>query len=244
MRASAVVVVLSLWADAARGQDDATAPSCATLLRDVKALVASRGRIPLTDAAAPRSGDVAADCDPPAALGPVLQGAGPADGIRICTVSDRKVAVAVTGPSGTGRYWTVALAATAPRGTVASTCVETTTVAWRGIPPRLLRAGPLPRWDVCPADIPGRIEIWHSLPASEEAGPAEHVLVSVVYALQGLELAVDDTATRRRAGELAGLYRTAAGVSGTPLHAAAAEALEVFGAGGSCPAGASPKRAP
>lgn len=235
MGTSALVVALALVAPPARADDAPAAPSCTFMLRELDGLVAGRGRIALAVPAAPGADD-GEGCPPPEELGRALEGAAPTPGVQVCTVSDRKIAVAATGPSGTGRFWSVAIGAGAARGAVARACLETTTAAWRNLPPELRKPGAAPRWDVCPADLPGRLEIWDSVRVAPDADATGYALVSLVYQLSGLELVLDDGATRRRAAELAVFYRRAAALSRDRLHAEAADMLEAFGRKTSCPA--------
>lgn len=210
-------------------------PSCAFMLRELEQLLASRGAIRLASPGTPASNGSPGDrsCVLADGLRPALEGR-PPDGVELCTVSSRALAVSRSGPEGSGRWWVVSVGASAAEGGVAGACLETSTVAWRNIPPALGRADGLPRWEVCPEDVPGRLEIWDSIPSYPDAEVTQLVLVRLVYGLQEQQLVVDLDATRRRSAELAAFYRRVARSSRNPLHARAAAMLEAFATKRAC----------
>jgi hypothetical protein len=213
------------------------------MLREVRELTAARGRIPLASPGTRMSHNAPGDpCELPGALATALGGA-PTDGVRLCNASGRKLAVSVAGPSGSGRWWEIAIALTGPKGAVAGACIESATTAWRNIPPEVLRPGSAPRWDVCPGDLSDRLEIWDSVRSFVDADMTGYVLFSLVYRVEGDALVVDIDATQRRAAELSGFYRRTARTSRAALHVEAAAMLEAFASGSTCRL-RGPRRAP
>jgi hypothetical protein len=91
------------------------------------------------------------------------------------------VLVAADGPTGSGRYWTVAIGLAEPGQTVPQKgfCLMTNTLRWRTL--QGFSPSPLP-W-LGDRDSDGRPEviIWDSFPLREEATAAEHGLMAWFY---------------------------------------------------------------
>jgi hypothetical protein len=136
--------------------------------------------------------------------------------------------IALDGPSGSGRFWTITLGA-GPRGGAAPdafACIGTSTVGWRTL--RSFKDAPLP-W-VADLDDDARAEVilWESFPLREEASLAELGLVAWVYrATPDRTLTLDMALTRAFASELAAEYRSTP-ADGEP--AAAPKALPALSA--------------
>jgi hypothetical protein len=133
------------------------------------------------------------------------------------------------GPHGSGRYWTIAVAAL-PAGDSARArgfCVTTSTVGWRTLQ-RFPTALP---W-AADRDADGRPELvlWESFALRPEPIGPDYGLVAWVFELQGdSALVLDVAASRTLAGEIAAAYR--APLDGPPwlgaLRVAAARRLIV-----------------
>ncbi len=139
------------------------------------------------------------------------------------------------GPSGSGRYWdlAVAIAKKTEKEPRRGVCLRTSTVGWRTL--GAFRNSPLPWLDDIDADGRAELIIWESFPLTSEPSAAEFGLVAWAYRPDTENsLSIDWTASRRLAGEVALAYRKPLpGSYSDDLRAKAAAALELF-AGGRC----------
>jgi hypothetical protein len=138
-------------------------------------------------------------CDEPA-TGTWLRG--PAGSLRLFVHPD--------GPSGSGRYWTIAIG-TAPANAptpVRGICLMTSTAGWPIL--RHFGDGALPWLDDLDADGRAEAIVWLSFFLSSEQRQWESGLMAWVYRLEPADrLALDLGLSRRMAGEIAAAYRRA-----------------------------------
>jgi hypothetical protein len=120
-----------------------------------------------------------------------------------------RLLVAVDGPYGSGRYWTVTIAlkdSTEDKPT-RGICLETTTIGWRTL--QYFKKLPLPWIDDQNANGQPEFILWDSFPLRGNASMAEFGLIGWVYEMGSkgnLELNID--LTHVLAVELASAYRT------------------------------------
>ncbi len=116
--------------------------------------------------------------------------------------------VAVDGPHGSGRYWTVTIGKTNPDGMVPDRGIylQTTTVGWRTL--QYFNNLPLPWLGDMDADGLPEVIIWDSFPLHSESSLAEFGLVAWVYELDsdGV-LNLNWQLSRQQAAEIAKAYR-------------------------------------
>ncbi len=137
------------------------------------------------------------------------------------------------GPSGSGRYWEVAIAIAKrqeknPRKGV---CLSTSTVGWRTL--GTFKNSPLPWIDDPDGDGKSELIIWEGFPLDRDQSAAGFGLTAWVYRPDSADsLSIDWDVSRKMAREIAMAYRTPMpGSSAADLRSQAAGALELFASG-------------
>jgi hypothetical protein len=141
----------------------------------------------------------------------------------------RRVALAIEGPAGSGRFAALGLAVEGapPRGS----CALASTVAWRHLHRVADLLAPLPWLADVDGDGAAELIVWQRLPWGDSE--MENGLVPVVYALEGDRLLRRDRRGAALAARVAAAYRKLAAVADRrePLacYRALADALERWG---------------
>ncbi|HVR97344.1 MAG TPA: hypothetical protein VMW27_12065 [Thermoanaerobaculia bacterium] len=120
------------------------------------------------------------------------------------SAGEGELAVAATGPEGSGRYWVVTVGLAAARGgePARGVCLMASTLGWR----TMQDEAPLEWVRRAQGSEAPEIVLWDTFQADTES-PADAALVAWVYQLRGDSLVLDLESTRRLAAKLAAVYR-------------------------------------